>query len=62
MRIEPSQALYVGNDPDADVAGLQAIGMPVILIDRGDSLHHAQVPRIRDLREIPELIRKNYPA
>jgi len=62
MRIEPSQALYVGNDPDADVAGPQAIGMPVILIDRGDSLHHAQVPRIRDLLEIPELIRKNYPA
>jgi putative hydrolase of the HAD superfamily len=62
MRIEPSQALYVGNDPEADVAGPQAIGMPVILIDRENSLQHAQVPRIRDLREIPELIRTRYPA
>ncbi|OGR06280.1 MAG: hypothetical protein A3K23_05490 [Desulfobacca sp. RBG_16_58_9] len=62
IRIEPSQALYVGNDPEADVAGPQAIGMPVILIDRGDCLHHAPVPRIRDLREIPEFIRHQFAA
>ena len=62
MRIEPSQALYVGNDPEADVAGPQAIGMPVILVDRENSMQHAPVPRIRDLREIPDLIRTRYPA
>ena len=62
MRIEPSQALYVGNDPEADVTGPQAIGMPVILIDREDCLHHAPVPRIRDLREIPKFIRTHHPA
>ena len=62
MRIEPSQALYVGNDPEADIPGPQAIGMPVILIDRGDSLSSAPVPRIRDLRELPKFIRKNYAA
>jgi FMN phosphatase YigB (HAD superfamily) len=50
----------VGNDPEADVTGPQAIGMPVILIDRGDCLHHAPVPRIRDLREIPEYIRTHF--
>jgi putative hydrolase of the HAD superfamily len=61
MRIEPSEALYVGNDPDTDVTGPQAIGMPVILIDRDNSLRHIQVPRIRDLREIPGFIQKRYP-
>jgi len=62
MRIEPSEALYVGNDPETDVTGPQAIGMPVILIDRGNCLHHTQVPRIRDLRELPGFIQKRYPA
>jgi putative hydrolase of the HAD superfamily len=62
MRIEPSQALYVGNDPDADVGGPQAIGMPVILIDRENCLQQAGVPRIRDLREIPKHIRNYHPV
>ena len=56
MRIEPDQALYVGNDPDADVAGPRAIGMPVILIDRDNCLRQADVRRIPDLREIPKII------
>jgi putative hydrolase of the HAD superfamily len=60
LRVEPAEALYVGNDPEADVTGPQAIGMPVILIDRGDCLDHAPVPRIRDLREIPEYIRTHF--
>ncbi|MEW6659265.1 MAG: HAD family hydrolase [Thermodesulfobacteriota bacterium] len=62
MRIKPAEALYVGNDPDTDVTGPQTIGMPVILIDRGDCLHQAPVPRIRDLRELPGYIEKNFPA
>ncbi len=61
MRVEPSQALYVGNDPERDVAGPQAIGMPVVLIDRGNCLHYAPVPRIRDLRELPGFIQSTYP-
>ena len=60
-RTDPSQAIYVGNDPQTDVAGPQAIGMPVVLIDRPDSLRSVQVPRIRDLRELPEYIRTHYP-
>jgi len=62
MRIDPSEALYVGNDPETDVPGPQAIGMPVILIDRDNSLRHVQVPRIRDLRELPGFIKERYPA
>jgi putative hydrolase of the HAD superfamily len=62
MRIEPSQALYVGNDPETDVTGPQAIGMPVILIDRTHSLNKPPVPCIRDLREIPKFIRTHLSA
>jgi len=62
IRTEPSQAIYVGNDPEKDIAGPQAIGMPVVLIDRGDALRHALVPRIRNLRELPELIRTHFPS
>jgi len=62
MRIKPSEALYVGNDPETDVTGPQAIGMPVVLIDRENCLRQAQVPRIRDLRELPGFIKKKYPA
>ena len=61
MRIDPSEALYVGNDPETDVTGPQAIGMPVVLIDRGDCLRQAQVPRIRDLRDLPRFIRERFP-
>lgn len=57
MRIKPAEALYVGNDPAADVTGPRAIGMPVILIDRENCLKGVEVPRIRDLREIPKVIR-----
>ena len=62
MRIKPSEALYVGNDPVADVTGPQALGMPVVLIDRDHSLQQAPVPRIRDLREIPKFLRTHYPT
>lgn len=62
MRIEPSEALYVGNDPETDVTGPQAIGMPVVLIDRENCLRHAPVPCIQDLRELPGFIQKNFPA
>jgi putative hydrolase of the HAD superfamily len=62
MRIDPSQALYVGNDPETDVTGPQSIGMPVVLIDRQHCLHNSPVPRIRDLREIPKLIRTRFSA
>ncbi len=62
MRIDPSEALYVGNDPETDVTGPQTIGMPVVLVDRGNCLRQAQVPRIRDLRELPGFIKKRYPA
>ncbi len=61
MWLKPQQALFVGNDLYEDVPGPQAIGMPVVLIDRPGALASPPVPVIRDLRELPEFIR-NYGA
>lgn len=61
MQLEPSQALYVGNDAARDVAGPQAIGMPVVLIHReGWPAPPPEVPVIRSLEEIPAIIQSHY--
>jgi len=56
MWLPPSQALYVGNDPHEDVPGPQALGMPVVLIDRYGNCGSPSVPVIRDLRQLPEIM------
>jgi putative hydrolase of the HAD superfamily len=56
MKLQPFQALYVGNDPARDVPGPQAIGMPVAIIHRDGPLPQTKVPIIKDLQEIKALI------
>lgn len=56
MRLDPSQALYVGNDPLRDVPGPQALGMPVALIHRNGPPLDTPVPLIRDLTNLPGFI------
>lgn len=56
MKLGPAQALYVGNDLFKDVPGPQAIGMPVILIQREGPPPQTQVPVIRNLQEIQQVI------
>ncbi|MDI6854316.1 MAG: HAD family hydrolase [Deltaproteobacteria bacterium] len=60
MWLPPSQALYVGNDPDADVPGPQALGMPVLIIDRTGQRRDLPVPVIKDLRAVLAFIRSRY--
>ncbi len=60
MWLKPSQALYVGNDLDADVSGPLAIGMPVVLVDRNALLSGSPVPTLPDLRELPRFLAENY--
>jgi FMN phosphatase YigB (HAD superfamily) len=60
MWLEPAQAFYVGNDPQADVGGPQALGMPVALIDRMGQLKDMPVPVIQDLRLLLEFIQSRY--
>lgn len=60
MWLPPGQALYVGNDPVEDVPGPQAIGMPVVLVDRTGSLLNCPVPLIRSLEELPRYLKENF--
>jgi putative hydrolase of the HAD superfamily len=60
MWLEPSQALYVGNDPEADVSGPQALGMPVVIIDRRAQHQDLRVPVIQDLRSLLAFIKARY--
>jgi putative hydrolase of the HAD superfamily len=58
--VQPSQALYVGNDPLTDMAGPQALGMAVVIVDRIGQHRNLSVPVIKDLRKLLELIRTKY--
>lgn len=60
MRLPPAQALYVGNDPQADVPGPQSLGMPVVVIDRVGQYRDLPVPVIKDLGALLEFIRTRY--
>ncbi len=60
LRISPQEALYVGNDPTEDLAGPQAIGLPVLLIDRPGSLNPESFPTIPSLMDLPSLIQGAY--
>jgi len=60
MKLQPSQALYVGNDFYHDVPGPQAIGMPVALIQRHDPLPPTDVPVITILQEIQSVIQARF--
>lgn len=58
--LEPGQVVYVGDDPDADVEGARAVGMPAVWIDRfGREWPDRLAPpahRVRDLGELVELL------
>jgi putative hydrolase of the HAD superfamily len=56
LHLNPSQALYVGDNPEEDLPGPQALGMPVALIDRGGQHGPLPAPVLRDLQDIPAFI------
>ena len=56
MQLQPSQALYVGNDAARDVPGPQEIGMPVAIIHREGPPPATKVPIIKNLQEISSVI------
>ncbi len=56
LRVEPAEALYVGDVVDIDVRGAEAAGMTAVLYDRFDAWAGTGLARIRrlaDLRELP---------
>jgi putative hydrolase of the HAD superfamily len=60
LRISAPEALYVGNDPAEDLRGPQAIGLPVLLVDRAGGLTPGSFPLIRSLLDLPLLIQDAY--
>ncbi|HJX07107.1 MAG TPA: HAD-IA family hydrolase [Actinomycetota bacterium] len=57
LALAASDAMYVGDNPEFDVAPTAALGMTPVLIDRRDRYPDAECTRIRDLRELPSLVR-----
>jgi len=62
MQLDPSQALYVGNDPYTAEPGPPAIGMPALLIHREGPPPPPDVLVIKSLQEIPAVIQTHFSA
>ena len=57
----PSEAVHVGDRPEADVAGARASGIAPILVDRRGTFIMENCLRVRDLREVPPLLERMSP-
>jgi len=55
LKIEPNEALFVGDNPKTDYKGAEAAGLKPLLIDRKDMMPGGY-RKIRDLREIINLL------
>lgn len=56
LQLQAHEAVYVGDVPAFDVDPPLALGMGAVLIDRHDRYPEHAGERIRDLRELPELL------
>ena len=57
LAVDPGDAMYVGDNPEFDVAPAAALGMTPVLIDRRDRYPDDGATRITDLRQLPSLVR-----
>ena len=51
LKVEPYEAIFVGDDPHADYEGAESVGMKPLLIDR-KNIVQGDYRKIRDLREL----------
>jgi 2-haloalkanoic acid dehalogenase type II len=60
LTLAPAQILFVGDEPQADVVGPRAFGMPTAWMNRGGSDWPSDLPRpdacLRNLRELEDLL------
>lgn len=65
-RVDPGEAIHVGDHLDADVAGARGVGIYPVLIDRRDRFTAADVPDgtplIRSLAELIPIVDARLPA
>ena len=57
LSLDAADAMYVGDNPEFDVAPASTLGMTPVLIDRRDRFPDTDTTRITDLRELPGLVR-----
>jgi putative hydrolase of the HAD superfamily len=55
-RVDPSEAVHVGDSPKLDVEPASSVGLHAVLLDRFDAYPDAAVDRIGSLKELPRLI------
>ena len=56
-QVQPSEAIHVGDQIEADVEGARAVGINPVLIDRySTNLDYKDYPRIKSLMDIYELL------
>jgi putative hydrolase of the HAD superfamily len=61
VKVEPHEAVMVGDSVPADIAGARGMGMRAVLVSRSGGIAHLgacpdDVPRITSLRELPDLL------
>jgi REG-2-like HAD superfamily hydrolase len=65
-KVEPGEAIHVGDHLDADVAGARGVGIEAVLIDRRDRFAPtdlpAGIPLIRTLTDLIPIVDKRLPA
>jgi REG-2-like HAD superfamily hydrolase len=54
--VEPHEALHAGDDYEKDVLGARRVGIRGVLVDHRNEHEHGEVPRVRSLIELNELI------
>jgi len=54
--VEPHEALHAGDDFEKDVLGARRAGIRAVLVDHAGAHEHGEVPRVRNLDELRELI------
>lgn len=57
MGLDPRRCVYVGDLVAVDVRGAVRAGMEAVLVDPGDALSEAGVPRVASVGELPSLLK-----
>jgi putative hydrolase of the HAD superfamily len=58
LSLAASEVVYVGDNPEFDIAPAHALGMIPVLIDRRGRFPEAAATRITDLRDLPDVVRE----
>jgi putative hydrolase of the HAD superfamily len=54
--VEPHEALHAGDDFEKDVLGARRVGIRAVLVDHSGAHASGEVPRVKDLFQLSELI------